>query len=890
MNRRLAIAAAVAFAAVVAGTVGARWYTDFLWFSELGYQNVFWTSIGSRLALLGVMWLISAAALYLGWRLALGCLPGIGPVHTPERVMRLQVLRFSRRAALWVAIALGWLTSYSMSAAWLKWRLALSGRAFGIADPLFGHDVSFYAFILPVYEQALALASILLTLVTLGGGAVLVLGGAIEPGHRRIGLVRPARTWVAVIVALWLVIRALGYRMQMFGLLFSPGGTVHGAGYSEVHALLPGLRVLLVLCLAGAAFVLVAHRRRSLLVLAVPVAVVAVASLLSTTVYPGFVQQFRVSPNELAMERPYLEHSITFTRAAYGLDRIRTEPYDIAERLTFGDIVNHRETVDNIRVWDWRPLLQTYKQLQEIRLYYNFRDVDVDRYRVDDRLRQVMVSARELNREQLPVDAQNWINLHLKYTHGYGAVVSPSNEAGADGLPVLWLRDVPPVAAHAAFALQRPEIYYGEQPGDYVIVNTAEGEFSHFRDGQNVYTHYDGRGGVKVGSMLARTAFAARFSSYRILLSDAIKADSRIMMHRDIRTRVSAIAPFLIYDQDPYLVIADGRLYWIMDAYTVSDRYPYSQPHGNFNYIRNSVKVVIDAYHGDVRFYAVEPEPVVAALDQVFPGLLRPMEEMPEYLRAHLRVPEYLYTVMADMLTLYHMQDPTVFYNREDLWRIPSELYAGREQRMDPYYLIMKLPGEDEAEFVLILPFTPAGRENLIGLLAARCDAENYGEFILCQLSKERLVYGPMQIEARISQDSEISQLLTLWGQRGSEVIRGNLLVIPIENSILYVEPLYLQSTDTRIPELRRVIGAWGTTVVMDTEVKSLLRRLLTGGPAAIDEELDDDTAALVNRAASLIRTADERIRAGDWAGYGSAVTELRDILIELERRFSDQP
>jgi uncharacterized protein len=615
-------------------------------------------------------------------------------------------------------------------------------------------------------------------------------------------------------------------------------------------------------------------------------------AFLGLEIYPGLIQTLVVRPNELARESPYIAHSIAFTRRAYGLDRFEERTLSPREAPTPEELQAGAEILEGIRLWDYRQLLQTLQQLQSIRPYYVFADVDVDRYRLNGAYRQVMLAVRELDLEALPPQARTWVNRHLVFTHGYGAAVVPVRAFTPEGLPEFFVKDIPPVGA---IPLTRPQLYFGERTVDFALVNTAVPEFDHPRGEENVTTTYQGRTGVRLGGLVRRALFALYFGDPNLILSGALTPESRILFWRDVRTRVRTLAPFLRFDPDPYAVILDGRIVWVADAYTSTDRYPYSQPHGdlNLNYIRNSVKAVVDAYDGTVTFYVVEDEPLIRAWRRIFPTLWRDFSEMPEALKAHLRYPEGLFRIQADILRTYHVRDPRTFYNKEDVWAIPLELFGAEPQPMEPYYVLTQANPGGPVEFVLILPFTPAGRQNMIAWMAARSDPGRYGEVILYRLTKERLIFGPQQIEARIDQEPTISAQLTLWSQRGSRVIRGNLLVIPIGEAFLYVEPLYLLAEQGQIPELKQVIVATEQRVAMAPTLEQALAQAigaaeapaLSGPPATPG----GDVAALIQEAYTHYQRAQEAIRRGDWAAYGTEIEALGRVL-EALRQTTDGP
>ncbi|HEX2515098.1 MAG TPA: UPF0182 family protein, partial [Chloroflexota bacterium] len=616
-------------------------------------------------------------------------------------------------------------------------------------------------------------------------------------------------------------------------LVFSERGATAGAAYTDVQALLPVLGVLLALALVGSLALLAGTVVRGPWIAAGLLGIFGIVWVGGSMIYPSLVQRLRVDPNELDLERPYIERNIEATRRAYGLNEVQESPFAVAEAVSREEVEANLATMRNVRLWDYEPLLATYNQIQSIRGYYGFLDADFDRYVVDGEYRQVMVSGRELTPERLPPDAQTWVNRRLQFTHGYGVVVSPVNEVTPEGLPTLLVQDVPP---RGKIPVTRPELYYGESRADWVAVKTAVPEFDYPRGADNAESTYQGSGGVGVGSFARRLLFAWHLTDLNLLFSPALQADSRLLFHRNIHERVRKVAPFLLFDADPYLVLHEGRLVWLYDAYTHSRNYPYAQrATPAFNYLRNSVKVAIDAYEGTMTFYLADPDdPLVRAYSGAFPGLFRPLDDMPPGLRAHIRYPGNLFAVQAQMYRLYHMQDPRVFYQREDQLSVPTEMYLLEERPVPvrPYYAIMRLPGEAREEFVYILPFTPPGKDNMITWLAARSDGANYGKLVAYKYPKDSLIFGPQQVEARINQDPAISAQFTLWNQGGTRVLRGNMLAIPIGRSNLYIEPIYLQAGGSRLPEMKRVVVATGNRVAMGESVEDALAQLY-GGPIA---------------------------------------------------------
>jgi hypothetical protein len=635
-------------------------------------------------------------------------------------------------------------------------------------------------------------------------------------------------------------------------------------------------------------------RARNWRLLAASFILVGAGSVVLSSLVPSLFRHYVVKPTELQLEKPYIERNIALTRQAYNLDRIAAKPFAAEQRLTFETLEANKATIDNIRLWDWLPLSDTYAQLQEIRTYYKFHDVDVDRYWLDDSYQSVMLSARELRASLLPANAQTWVNRHVLFTHGNGAVMSPVTRKSTEGLPFFYLRDIPPVADGGP-RIEEPRIYFGEESDDYVIVKAGIPEFDYPKGKDNVYAAYGGTGGVPIGALGSRTLFAYYFNDANLVLSSYITADSRIMIRRNITERVRTIAPFLRLDHDPYLVISNGRMFWMQDAYTTSSYFPSSQPvpELDLNYIRNSVKIVVDAYNGTVDFYLMDPrDPIAATYQRIFPSLFKPFTAMPADLQKHIRYPEDLFLIQARLYQTYHMEEAETFYNREDFWQFPRQPGGDGTSVMTPYYIIMRLPGEPQAEFFLMLPMVPSRRDNMIAWLAARCDAPDYGKLIVYEFPKDKLVYGPFQIEARINQTTEISQQLTLWNQMGSRVIRGaNLLVIPIDNSILYVSPLYLRAEHGHLPELKRVIAAYGEHVVMKETLTDALTALFPepGAVPAVSsarEEMPPAGAAATQAQQALDRynQAMERLKAGDWKGFGTQFDALRAILEKMNK------
>jgi uncharacterized membrane protein (UPF0182 family) len=697
---------------------------------------------------------------------------------------------------------------------------------------------------------------------------------------------------ISINLGIWLLLLSWGYYLERYNLLYNETGAVYGASYVDIAVKLPVIWILFVLCflLAFVAFFQIYKSRFKWLIVG-GLATIVIGAI-GSGLLPGAFQKFIVEPSELELERPYLEYSIEQTRHAYALDEMTTQPYSVQppEEMTWSTIQQNEETIDNIRLWDPRLLIQTYRQLQEIRLYYQFYNVDVDRYHTDEGYMQMMVSARELS-EELPAQADTWVNRRLQYTHGYGLVMSPVAQEGATGDPRLVIKDIPPVG-EMGLKVDQPAIYYGEHNSDYKIVNTNVQELDYPRGDKNVYTNYKGSSGVSIGNFFSQLLFAWQFGDINILLTEYINDDSKIIFWKRTQERVKRIAPFLRLEDDPYLVLDEGKLYWIQDAYTTSQEYPYSEPYnGEYNYIRNSVKVVVDAYNGTVEFYVSnEDDPVLRVYRDIFPDMFQSMDQMPEGLRQHVRYPIHFFKAQINKYNEYHMTDPQVFYNNEDLWTRPNEKYGGQSIPMEPYYVLTKLPGQQELQYLLISPLTPNNRDNMIGWMAANSDYPNYGEVSVYQLPKERLIFGPAQIEAKIDQDTEISRQLALWDQRGSRVIRGNLMVIPIENSFIYVEPVFLIAEGVDIPQLQRVIATSGDRIAMQPtlwqSIEALYgkrdQRIVTAEvdtTTAVPAQPVTETSAQFSQMRTLWNEANRALQNNNWEDFGRKMKEIEEFL-----------
>ena len=904
MKKTSLILAASIIVILVVLAILSRFFVDLLWFDTLGFRAVFTTTWLTVVIVFVVATVLSSILLLINGLIALRTTAGSRGARGFRVVGRNtqgvpEVIEFSLDKIPWrlivpaVALLVGLFIGSAQTGNWdtiLKW---LYAAPFGRSDPLFGHDLGFYVFSLPVYELLRDWALLIIFLSAAIAVGIYFVRGDISYQQPGFPTLSPAATrHLSALLAAYFLVKAGGYILDRYDLMTSNNGVVFGAAYTDVHLRLPLLIALAGAALLGAALCVFNIWRAGIRLPILAVAIVFAVSIVETIV-PGLFQSYWVKPDELKLESRYIAHNIEFTRYGFALDHITSAPFPTKGKLTPEVIAANDATIQNIRWWDPRPLLDTYRQLQELRLYYDFHDIDVDRYVIDGSYREVMLSARELNQSKLPADAQTWINQRFKFTHGNGIAMNPVNRFDEEGLPVFYVKDIPPLAP-PELRIDRPEIYFGEETRNYVVVGGDTKEFDYAKGQENVYNVYQGRDGVSLRRLWTRALFAWYFGDFKLLISDNVTSTSRILFRRLIQDRIQRIAPFLRLDHDPYLVVSDGRLIWLQDAYTVSDALPYSQRSraNSINYIRNAVKIAVDAYDGNPVFYVADPaDPIVQTYQRIFPSLFQPMDSMPASLRSHIRYPEDLFILQASVYGTYHMKDPEVFYNKEDLWSFPKESHKGQTTIMQPYYTIMRLPGEPREEFILMLPMVPNNRDNMIAWLAARCDGPNYGKVIEFAFSKEKLIYGPAQIEARIDQDTTISQQLSLWNQTGSRVIRGNLLVIPIDDALLYVEPLYLSAESRQLPELKRLIASTGDRVVMAQNVDTLLAALFTQErkppavvtstspptPGARPDELPP--AGSNAEALNYYRRALDALSKGDWRTFGTEMDAMQKAL-----------
>jgi len=861
---------------------GVSWcrtfYTDWLWFSSLGHEQVLLRIITTKiwLFLLGalIFAVLAAPNLYAAFRFDAGMKPqgsqGL-PAKSLERAKKLLIL-----FAVGATVLAGLFLAGRPASEWEMILRFLNGVAFNQTDPIFQKDFSFYVFTLPAlgFVRSWLITVVVLIMIIVAGFHYI---SAMLRGER-FALTGKIKTHLAVLGAGLFVLIAVGHWLSRYELLFSPTGAVFGVGYTDDHVTLPVRTLLTVIALVSSGLLIASIYSKANRLILYSVGLWVALYLLAGNIVPGLVQRLIVEPSELARETPYLASNIKLTRQAYGLEQLQDRSHPALGELDAQIAAQNDGTIQNVRLWDEGPLLQIYNQIQFFRLYYDFVAVHTDRYRPDGQLRQVMLATRELAAEKLPAEAQRWVNRYLQFTHGYGVAMSPVTEVEADGRPTFLIQDVPPVGK---IPLKHPEIYYGLKSLDFMITRSGMQEFNYPGTDGPVYTHYEGKGGVVLTSFFRRLIYAWQFMDINILISGEINPDSLIQYRRTVQERFSTVTPFLMRDQEAYSVVADGRMFWIQDAYTVTDRFPYSTPfQRRFNYMRNSVKAVVDAYHGTLDYYVFDPaDPLIRTYQAIFPGLFKSMDELPAFLQQHIRYPLDLFNVQTEMLLQYHMQDPVVFYNKEDQWDIPVQMSFGETEALKPYYIVARLPGEEKEEFILIQPFTPNKRHNLVGWMAARNDGKAYGELVLFRFPTGRHVDGPNQVEARIDNDAVISEQFTLWGQVGSEVSRGILLVIPLGDHLLYAEPVFLKPETLDFPELRRIILADSRQIAMhrtlDDSIQALVGRLPAVAPVV---EVGEEPVAPT--APGLIPDALETLR----QGLQEAVDKLQEALEQLKR------
>lgn len=913
----LAIVAIVIFTFLSSFNKIINFATDYMWFKELGYTKTFLTKLMTQLKIgipaffiFFLLIMLYVITLKKGYYREVHIIPE----KKGEKKLNFLLVLLSAVVSLFVSSSIA-------GNLWFDILQYINAVKFNTNDPIFGNDISFYVFKLPLITEILNiilfLAFVLIIITVLLYLILFIIRRPNEDGpiyfDGRVnsqdfyGLIRgrllnQLLIKVGIIGLVFFLIIGVNYIIRSYGLLYSARGKVFGAGYTDIHVSLWVYRLMAIIAVLSSVGVLFGAVRKNIkLALTGPVVLIAVSIL--GNIAAGAVEKFIVEPDQISKESKYLEYNIEYTQKAYGLDKVELRDFVVEQNLTKEDLLENEETIKNIRINDYRPIKQVYFQLQGIRPYYRFNDIDIDRYNINGEYTQVFLSARELDQDKLDNQAKTWINLYLKYTHGYGFTMSPVNTVTKEGQPVLLVKDIPPVT-DTDIKIERPEIYFGELTNNYIIVNTDENEFDYPQGEDNKETIYKGTAGIKLGG-LNKLLFAIKEKSLKLLISNNINPDSRIVLYRNINERIRKIAPFIQYDSDPYLVVnqEDGKLYWIIDGYTLSTRYPYSQPYkdSNVNYIRNPVKVVVDAYNGDTKFYIVdELEPIIMTYKNIFPDLFLSIDDMPNGIREHIRYPRDLFDIQAEIYRIYHMNNPEVFFAREDYWAIAKEKYMEQIQNVESNYVMFKLPEEERTEFLLAVPYTPNNKNNMTALFIARNDGDNYGELVLYKFPKNENIPGPMMIESRIDQDSNISPQLTLWSQKGSNVLRGNVLVIPIENSLLYIEPIYLKAdNENSLPEMKRVVVAYQDKIVMEETLDEALSRIFGDIRQEVDDDnivddvetdiMEGDIEELIKNANDVFNKAKEASQNGDWAKYGEYINQLEDILNQLNTTFTPE-
>lgn len=908
----------------------AGFLTNWMWFDSLGYEKVFWTKFLSQMEI-GVPVFLAAMLLV---RIYLKSLKKhyFIEVESHEIPDEKRLNKISWGMSMVFGLLVG-LTAGAST--WMDFRQFANATSFGLKDPLFHLDISFYVFKLAFLTKAnnivlgIVVGVVIITLLYYG---ILMTvrtpdvferepeepEGSETPGENTIPFTRKYRKKpsekrtldlnnsnmsqllhiasgkLTLLGIIFYLMVAMDFLMRQFDLLHVHTGAVYGAGFTDVNVKLWVYRLIMVLSIVGAVTLCHhMHRKEPKKLVRIPIAIVAVGLLGGVVSFA--VQNLLVSPDEINKESKYLERNISYTRHAYGLDNIKVEEFPAEQNLNRQAIRDNSQTITNIRINDYEPVQDFYNQTQSIRQYYDFNDVDIDRYNIDGEQTQTYLAAREINESKI---SSTWINRHLKYTHGYGAAVSRVDAVTASGQPDIIVKNIPPESEAKDTDITRPEIYFGELTNDYVIVNTDEQEFDYPNGNENSYSTYKGKAGIKL-NLLNRILFSVREGSMKLLVSSNVNSDSRIIINRNIKDRVEKLMPYLSYEKDPYMTVVNGKLYWIVDAYTTSSYYPYSEPYsgevGSTNYIRNSVKVVVDAYNGDTTFYVVDrDDPVARTYQKIYPTLFKDVKEMPEGIRKHIRYPNSLLKIQAGVYTKYHMDQVKVFYQDEDLWDIAHQIYGTEEKEMDPSYFIFELPDEKKAEFINMIPFTPKSKQNMTAIMMARNDGNRYGQLLVYKFPKNKTVYGPMQIEAQIDQNTEISKEFSLWNSSGSKYRRGDLFVIPINNSIMYVEPVYLEASNQAIPEMKRVIVAYGDKIAYESTLEDALADLFgedeNGGQSQSasassgkNNSGKSNTKELIQKANEAYENAVNAQKSGNWKKYGDYLDELEKYLNQLE-------
>ncbi len=898
MNKTIkrVIALALLIVSISLFSLFVDYYGDWLWFKNLGYSSVFDTNLLAQILSFVLFFFIfvlfAGLNLYYAYHKHEEHQSSIAFLDNDlrQKLSFLNHKKFSILAWGSIVVLFGLIMGSSASAYWIDFLKFLHPTSFHLQEPILGKDVGFYLFTLPIYQIVLDWYFTMLVLSTFFVGFFYYTHNIFNYQNSRLQIETKAKRHFLLLGAFFALGICAYYIIELYNILYSSNGVAYGPSYMDVYAQIPAYKTIIVMTAIVTLLLFFYPLYKKMQVIVVALLLWFLVLIGFVWIYPSLVEEYIVKPTELQKETPYIANNIKFTTKAYGLNKIQVKPFAADNNASYQDILKNHNTIKNIRLWDRRPLIQTYKQLQEIRLYYDFKNIEVDRYHFKN-YTEVALGARELPASEIPYRAQTWVNKHLIYTHGYGIVMNPVNEIDANGMPNLIVKDIPPVSS-VPLKLKQMGIYYGQATNQFVLVNTKAKEFDYPKGEKNVYTHYKGDGGVEISSLFKRLVYAWKFSDINILFTTYLSNKSRIMFYRNITERAAKLAPFLAYDRQPYTVIGkDGKIYWIQDAYTTSNMYPYSEPISRnpikrgINYIKNSVKVVIDAYNGDVSFYVVNPhDALLQTYEKIYPKLFKPFKAMPKFLQAHIRYPTDLFNIQVKIYNAYHMTDPKVFYNQEDYWQIPNVMYEGQEQKMVPYYIIMRLPKMKSEEYILMLPLNPSKKDNMVAWMCARCDTPHYGDLIVYTLPKDKLIYGPMQIEARINQKPEISAELTLWGQQGSRVIKGNQLVIPIKNSFLYVEPVYLQSEQGQIPELKRVIVVFKDKIAMRRTLDEALQAIFNISVSKT-KSIKAPVLQGTKEALKHYNQALQFLQQGNWTDFGKEMQQLQSTLSKMSKK-----
>ncbi|MCM8711349.1 UPF0182 family protein [Clostridium sp. SYSU_GA19001] len=869
------------------------------WYEEVGYLSVYFTKLSAIAKLMIPLFFIVYIGIWLYYRSLRANIAKI------SNVIDVNKKPLERKIFIITNSLISFLISYAIASNyWYRILQFTNSVSFNLKDPIFNMDVSFFIFKLPLIESLYGAVMVLLVFLVIITLVVYFMLNAKDRLFTRdiknaftqakgikSGITRFAGKQLAIVSALILLFLSAGYILKSFNILYSPTGVVYGAGYTDIKVSLLFYRIISAVSVIASIVIFLSVLRGKVKPIIVSIISIVVL-IIGHGIAFGVVENFIVKSNQISLEQPYIINNINYTRKAFNIDSIEESTFEVKNNLTKEDIKENKETIDNIKINSYKPALEFYNQVQVIRYYYDFNDIDIDRYNINGKYNQVFIAPREIDSSKLEDNATTWQNKHLIYTHGYGVVMSKVNSVTSEGQPDFVIKDIPPENS-TDIRLENPRIYFGEKTNEYAIVNTDRAEFDYPKGGDNQWNKYDGKAGIKM-SFINRVLFAINERNMNFLLSRDINSDSKILINRNIMERVQKIAPFLSYDSDPYIVISDGKLYWIIDAYTTSDRFPYSQPYNNINYIRNSVKVVIDAADGDTNFYIVDKnDPIAISYSKIFPGLFKDVSTLPTDLVSHFRYPEGIFNIQCEVLGKYHMTDAGVFYNGEDLWEVSKnqKTVEGEKQINEGSYMVMRLPDNDKEEMILLEYFNMRNKDNMVALLGARMDKDNYGKIVLYKFPTQKTIYSPYLFKQKLNQDPLISKEISLWNKEGSEIIYGDTMIIPINNSLLYIEPIYLRATGKNsIPEMKRIVVSYGDRIILAESVDSALEQIFNYTqetkqmPQTSSTNMDSNTKEKIKGAKEVFDKAIEAQKNGDWAKYGEYINNLQNILNELNK------